>query len=63
MSLPDISLDPRNESELLEQAAQYAIDKSGGQLGNLSPANPLIFLLEAQVLNYCGTSTNYLKSS
>lgn len=49
MALPDISLDPRNEQELLEQAAQYAISKSGGQLGNLSPANPLIFLLEAQV--------------
>lgn len=49
MALPEISLDPRNESELLEQAAQYAIDKSGGQLGNLSPANPLLFLLEAQV--------------
>lgn len=49
MALPEISLDPRNEQELLEQAAQYAISKSGGQLGNLSPANPLIFLLEAQV--------------
>jgi hypothetical protein len=49
MSLPDIQLDPRNERELLEQAAQYAIEKSNGQLGNLSPANPLLFLLEAQV--------------
>jgi hypothetical protein len=49
MALPEISLDPRNEQQLLEQAAQYAISKSGGQLGNLSPANPLIFLLEAQV--------------
>jgi hypothetical protein len=49
MALPDILLDPRSEQELLEQAAQYAIGKSGGQLGNLSPANPLIFLLEAQV--------------
>jgi hypothetical protein len=49
MALPDIQLDPRNERELLEQAAQYAIEKSKGQLGNLSPANPLLFLLEAQV--------------
>lgn len=49
MALPEITLDPRNEQQLLEQAAQYAIDKSGGQLGNLSPANPLLFLLEAQV--------------
>ena len=49
MTLPQISLDPRNETTLLEQAAQFAIDRSGGQLGNLSPANPLLFLLEAQV--------------
>ena len=49
MPLPEINLDPRNEQLLLEQAAQYAIDRSQGQLGNLSPANPLLFLLEAQV--------------
>lgn len=47
--IPNIQIDPRNEIELLEQAATYVIEKSGGRMGNLSPANPLMFLLEGQV--------------
>ena len=49
MALPDIQLDIRNEQELLEQATQYVVQKSGGKMGNMSPANPLSFLLEGQV--------------
>lgn len=47
--IPEIQIDPRNELELLEQATNYVIEKSGGRMGNLSPANPLKFLLEGQV--------------
>lgn len=50
MSL-DISLDPRNEEEILQQAIQFLYEKSNGQLTNLNPSNPLIFLLEAQVFS------------
>ncbi len=45
----DIVLDPRNEEELLNQAARYIFEKSNGALSNLNVSNPLIFLLEAQV--------------
>lgn len=50
MSL-DISLDPRNEEEILQQAIQFLYERSNGQLTNLNPSNPLIFLLEAQVFS------------
>ena len=45
----DITLDPRNEEELLDQASRYIFNRSNGRLSNLNESNPLIFLLEAQV--------------
>lgn len=51
--IPDIQIDPRNEVELLEEATEYAFNRSGGLLGNLNPANPFLFLLEGQV--YAGS--------
>ena len=45
----DVQIDNRDERKLLSQAARFLEEISGGQLTNLSAANPLIYLLEAQV--------------
>lgn len=46
--LPTVSIDPRNESELAQQAAQVVYEASNQSLNDFSAGNPLAALLEGQ---------------
>ena len=46
--LPSVSLDPRNEAELVQQASQRVYEASGQTLNDFSAGNPLAALLEGQ---------------
>lgn len=46
--LPSVSIDPRNETELVQQAAQVVYDASNRTLNDFSAGNPLAVLLEGQ---------------
>lgn len=47
--LPSVSLDPRNEAELVQNASQRVYEASGQTLNDFSAGNPLAALLEGQV--------------
>jgi len=47
--LPSVSLDPRNEAELVQSASQRVYQASGQTLNDFSAGNPLAALLEGQV--------------
>ena len=44
--LPPVSIDPRNETEIVQQAAQRVYEASGQTLNDFSAGNPLAALLE-----------------
>jgi hypothetical protein len=46
--LPSISIDPRNETQLVQAAAQRVYEASGQTLNDFSSGNPLAALLEGQ---------------
>lgn len=46
--LPNISIDPRNEAELVQAAAQKVYEASNNTLNDFSAGNPLAALLEGQ---------------
>ena len=46
--LPSVSLDPRNEAELVQAASQRVYEASGQTLNDFSSGNPLAALLEGQ---------------
>lgn len=46
--LPSVSLDPRNEAELVQAASQRVYQASGQTLNDFSAGNPLAALLEGQ---------------
>lgn len=46
--LPSVSIDPRTEAELVQQAAQVVYDASNRTLNDFSAGNPLAALLEGQ---------------
>jgi hypothetical protein len=46
--LPSVSLDPRNEAELVQAASQRVYQASGQTLNDFSSGNPLAALLEGQ---------------
>lgn len=46
--LPSVSIDPRNESELVQAAAQKVYEASNQTLNDFSSGNPLAVLLEGQ---------------
>jgi hypothetical protein len=46
--LPATSIDPRNEAELVQAAAQKILEASNGSLNDFSAGNPLSALLEGQ---------------
>jgi hypothetical protein len=46
--LPSISIDPRNEAELVQAASQRVYEASGQTLNDFSAGNPLAALLEGQ---------------
>lgn len=46
--LPPISIDPRNEAELVQRASQRVYDASNQTLNDFSSGNPLAALLEGQ---------------
>lgn len=46
--LPSVSIDPRNEAELVQQASQRVYEASGQNLNDFSSGNPLAALLEGQ---------------
>ncbi len=46
--LPPISIDPRNEGELVQQASQRVYEASNQTLNDFSAGNPLAVLLEGQ---------------
>jgi hypothetical protein len=46
--LPSVSLDPRNESELVQAASQRVYEASNRTLNDFSAGNPLAVLLEGQ---------------
>lgn len=46
--LPSVSLDPRNEAEIVQAAAQRVYQASGQTLNDFSSGNPLAALLEGQ---------------
>lgn len=46
--LPPVSIDPRNEAELVRQAAQLVYEASNRTLNDFSAGNPLAVLLEGQ---------------
>ena len=47
--LPSVSIDPRNEAELVQAASQRVYQASGQTLNDFSAGNPLAALLEGQV--------------
>lgn len=46
--LPSVTIDPRNETNLVQQAAQVVYDASNRTLNDFSAGNPLAALLEGQ---------------
>jgi hypothetical protein len=46
--LPNVSIDPRNEAELVQAAAQKVFEASNNTLNDFSAGNPLAALLEGQ---------------
>ena len=46
--LPSVSIDPRNEAELVQQASQRVYEASNQTLNDFSAGNPLSALLEGQ---------------
>ena len=46
--LPSVSIDPRNEAELVQAASQRVYEASGQTLNDFSSGNPLAALLEGQ---------------
>jgi hypothetical protein len=46
--LPSVNIDPRNESQLVQQASQRVYQASGQTLNDFSAGNPLAALLEGQ---------------
>ena len=46
--LPSVSIDPRNEAELVQSASQRVYEASGQTLNDFSSGNPLAALLEGQ---------------
>ena len=46
--LPNVSIDPRNESQLVQLAAQKVYESSNRTLNDFSAGNPLAALLEGQ---------------
>jgi hypothetical protein len=46
--LPSVSIDPRNEAQLVQAAAQRVYEASGQTLNDFSSGNPLAALLEGQ---------------
>ena len=46
--LPSVSIDPRNEAELVQAASQRVYEASGQTLNDFSAGNPLAALLEGQ---------------
>lgn len=46
--LPSVSIDPRNETNLVQQAAQVVYEASNRTLNDFSAGNPLAVLLEGQ---------------
>ena len=46
--LPSVSIDPRNEAQLVQQASQRVYEASGQTLNDFSSGNPLAALLEGQ---------------
>jgi hypothetical protein len=46
--LPSVSIDPRNEAELVQQASQRVYEASNQTLNDFSAGNPLAALLEGQ---------------
>ncbi len=47
--LPSVSIDPRNEAELVQAASQRVYQASGQTLNDFSSGNPLAALIEGQV--------------
>jgi|688.fasta_scaffold16107_8 hypothetical protein len=47
--LPSVNIDPRNEAQLVQQAAQRVYEASGQTLNDFSAGNPLAALLEGMV--------------
>ncbi len=47
--LPSVSIDPRDEAELVQNASQRVYEASGQTLNDFSAGNPLAALLEGQV--------------
>lgn len=50
--LPSVSIDPRNESELVQAASQRVYEASGQTLNDFSAGNPLAALLEGMSFSY-----------
>lgn len=46
--LPAVNIDPRNEAQLVNEAAKRAYDASNAKLNDFSAGNPLMALLEGQ---------------
>ena len=46
--LPVVSIDPRNEAELVQEASQRVYDASNQTLNDFSSGNPLAALIEGQ---------------
>jgi hypothetical protein len=46
--LPSVSIDPRNEAQIVQQASQRVYEASGQTLNDFSAGNPLAALLEGQ---------------
>jgi hypothetical protein len=46
--LPAVNIDPRNESQLVNEAAKRAYDASNAKLNDFSAGNPLMALIEGQ---------------
>ena len=46
--LPAVNIDPRNEAQLVNEAAKRAYDASNAKLNDFSAGNPLMALIEGQ---------------
>jgi hypothetical protein len=49
--LPSVSIDPRNEAQIVQDAAQRVYEASGQTLNDFSSGNPLAALLEGQAFS------------
>ena len=50
--LPSVSIDPRNEAEIVQQASQRVYEVSNQTLNDFSSGNPLAALLEGSAFAY-----------